>query len=145
MTRARPGSGAASGGDLAFEDVLRYFLSACLRSACPIRLALIVEFVVGRPTGGVERHSPCVRPATPNDDNMWTTCAFVISGRSHQRDDVADLAPQVQHDGRWQADPHRRRPRWLVSFAWRFPGLVWGCGRMICDDGPGGPPGRSVR
>jgi len=23
------------------------------------------------------------------------------------------------------------QPRWLVSFAWRFPGSVWGCGRMI--------------
>jgi hypothetical protein len=42
----------------------------------------------------VERHSPCGRPVTPDEDHLWTTCAFVIAGRRHQRDDVAGLAPQ---------------------------------------------------
>jgi hypothetical protein len=36
---------------------------------------------------------------------------LVIAGRRHQRDDVAGLAPQDRHDGRWQADPRRRRPQ----------------------------------
>jgi hypothetical protein len=41
---------------------------------------------------------------------MKTICgtyAFVIAGRRHQRDDVADPLLRPKHDGRWQADPHR--------------------------------------